>query len=114
MALRDIYLDCIKMNKKVVSTPSGGNINLWSDGVEIKAAIGQNTSGEAIQAMKSEGKLLYSILIEPKYKIEHDDYIKVKKDGRFLRITSLNRDTPHIASMVLKQFYGEYVTELPK
>ena len=113
MPLENFDVECTKMNKKSVTAPASGAVNIWTDGDNFKAAIGTSRSAEVVLAMKNTGQETYSVLVDKDIPLQLDDYFRNESNGRYMRISSLGTDAPDIATIPIRRLFGAYVDKLP-
>lgn len=84
----DMMEDCSIMNKQKIADGEGGTYTTWVEGASISVAIVQDQSMRARIALKDGVNSIYTLTTKTNVKLDFNDVIKRKKDGRIFRVTS--------------------------
>lgn len=106
---REMYTDCVMLNRSIVSDGEGGYISQWTDGAAFSCAIVRDDSSVAMVAQTQGINNLYTITVDKGMPLEFHDVFRRLSDGQVFRVTSNadDKQAPARASMQIAQVTAE-------
>lgn len=101
------YEDFYYIAASMISDGEGGQMAEKSSIKEFKAAVRNDNFSEVKIAEKSAKNVTYTITTHKNVRLEFNDLIKRKSDGKIFRITSDSRCTPETSGLDMRQVTAE-------
>lgn len=107
--LKEAMETVVLMDKTTKLDSVGGQIHVWTEGIEFEAAIISDTSIEARIGQVQGVKSIYTVTLPKNIMLEYHDVFKRISDGKVFRVTSdwEDKQTPSRATFQFNQVTAE-------